>query len=187
MFPVGSVVPAMDYRMPAPVESQYHTDQFVSAYDSIADFPDRPDNCLPSPTRSPAWLPVTPRLRSPTRAMCRRRTSGRRSTQRVRRRRRTWFPNSTCPSCCRFKYLGYDEDTLNQLDAILMPTVNAGYSRNDDPATAPVQVDPVRGFDPLQVTEPANEATFGGGAGPHVAARQRCRLSRLTMLHHNGG
>ena len=23
---------------------QYHTDQFVSAYDSIADFPDRPDN-----------------------------------------------------------------------------------------------------------------------------------------------
>ena len=44
MFPVGSVVPAMDYRMPAPVESQYHTDQFVSAYDSIADFPDRPDN-----------------------------------------------------------------------------------------------------------------------------------------------
>ena len=44
MFPVGSVVPAMDYRIPAPVESQYHTDQFVSAYDSIADFPDRPDN-----------------------------------------------------------------------------------------------------------------------------------------------
>lgn len=30
--------------MPAPVESQYHTDQFVSPYDSIADFPDRPDN-----------------------------------------------------------------------------------------------------------------------------------------------
>ena len=65
-----------------------------------------------------------------------------------------------------FKYLGYDEDTLNQLDAILMPRVNAGYSRNDDPATAPVQVDPVRGFDPLQVTEPANEATFGGGSDP---------------------
>ncbi|MGH3640008.1 MAG: PE-PPE domain-containing protein, partial [Mycobacterium sp.] len=57
------------------------------------------------------------------------------------------------------------EDTLNQLDAILMPRVNAGYSRNDDPATAPVQVDPVHGFDPLQVTAPANDATFGGGSG----------------------
>ena len=46
MFPVGSVVPALDYRMPAPVESQYDTYQFVSAYDSIADWPDRPDNWL---------------------------------------------------------------------------------------------------------------------------------------------
>ena len=46
MFPVGSVVPALDFRMPAPVESQYDTYQFVSAYDSIADWPDRPDNWM---------------------------------------------------------------------------------------------------------------------------------------------
>ena len=45
-FPVGSVVPFMDYRIPAPVESQYHTDQYISAYDSIADWPDRPDNWM---------------------------------------------------------------------------------------------------------------------------------------------
>ena len=44
MFPVGSVVPSLDYRIPAPVESQYDTYQFVSAYDSIADWPDQPDN-----------------------------------------------------------------------------------------------------------------------------------------------
>ena len=43
-FPVGSVVPALDYPMPPPYESQYDTDRFVAAYDSIADFPDRPDN-----------------------------------------------------------------------------------------------------------------------------------------------
>ncbi|MGB9249182.1 MAG: PE-PPE domain-containing protein, partial [Mycobacterium sp.] len=43
-FPVGSVVPALDYRMPPPYESQYDTNRFVAAYDSIADFPDRPDN-----------------------------------------------------------------------------------------------------------------------------------------------
>ena len=46
MFPVGSVVPSLDYRIPAPVESQYDTYQFVSAYDSIADWPDRPDNWM---------------------------------------------------------------------------------------------------------------------------------------------
>ena len=46
MFPVGSVVPSLDFRMPAPVESQYDTYQFVSAYDSIADWPDRPDNWM---------------------------------------------------------------------------------------------------------------------------------------------
>ena len=46
MFPVGSVVPSLDYRVPAPVESQYDTYHFVSAYDSIADWPDRPDNWM---------------------------------------------------------------------------------------------------------------------------------------------
>ena len=45
-FPVGSVVPALDYVMPAPVESQYDTHMFVSAYDSIADWPDRQDNSI---------------------------------------------------------------------------------------------------------------------------------------------
>jgi hypothetical protein len=58
-------------------------------------------------------------------------------------------------------YIGIPEDTLNKLDAILMPRVNAGYVRNDDLSTAPIQVDPVHGFDPLAITTPANEATFG--------------------------
>ena len=46
MFPVGSVVPSLDYRIPPPVESQYDTKTFVSAYDSIADWPDRSDNWM---------------------------------------------------------------------------------------------------------------------------------------------
>ena len=58
------------------------------------------------------------------------------------------------------------EDLLNQLDAELTPMVNAGYSRNDDPLTAPIQVDPVRGFDPAAVIAPASQASFGGGADP---------------------
>jgi hypothetical protein len=60
-------------------------------------------------------------------------------------------------------YIGIPEDTLNKLDAILLPRVNAGYSRNDDPATAPVQVDPVHGFDPAQVIAPVNQAALGSG------------------------
>jgi diacyltrehalose acyltransferase len=44
--------------------------------------------------------------------------------------------------------------------------VDAGYSRNDDPLTAPITVDPVRGYDPAAVTAPATQAAFGGGADP---------------------
>jgi len=43
---------------------------------------------------------------------------------------------------------------------------DAGYSRNDDTLTAPIEVDPVRGFDPVAITAPANQATFGRGADP---------------------
>jgi diacyltrehalose acyltransferase len=166
MFPVGSVVPAMDYRIPPPVESQYHTDQFVSAYDSIADFPDRPDNLF-ALANSIAGLATghtaiafTNASNVPPQNI--------RTTVNSRGGTTTTYmvPEQHLPLVLAFKYLGYKEDTLNQLDAILMPRVNAGYSRNDDPATAPVQVDPVHGFDPLKVTEPANDATFGGGGDP---------------------
>jgi hypothetical protein len=75
-------------------------------------------------------------------------------------------PEKHLPLVMPLAYVGIPEDTLNKLDAILLPRVNAGYSRNDDPSTAPVQVDPVHGFDPAEVTAPANQATFGGGADP---------------------
>lgn len=64
-----------------------------------------------------------------------------------------------------FKYVGVDEATLNRLDAVLKPMVDAGYSRNDDPATAPITVDPVRGYDPAAVTAPATKAAFGDAIG----------------------
>ena len=44
--------------------------------------------------------------------------------------------------------------------------VDAGYSRNDDPLTAPITVDPVNGYDPAAVTAPATQAAFGGAADP---------------------
>ena len=166
MFPVGSVVPAMDYRMPPPVESQYHTDQFISAYDSIADFPDRPDNlfALANSIAGLATGHTAIAFTNPSNVP----PQNIRTTVNSRGATTTTYlvPEQHLPLVLPFKYLGYDEGTLNQLDAILMPRVNAGYSRNDDPATAPVQVDPVRGFDPLEVTAPANDATFGGGGDP---------------------
>jgi len=76
------------------------------------------------------------------------------------------IPEKHLPLVVPLGYLGVPEDVLNQLDAELTPAVNAGYSRNDDPSTAPIQVDPVRGFDPAAVIAPASQATFGGGADP---------------------
>jgi diacyltrehalose acyltransferase len=166
MFAVGSVVPAMDYRIPAPVESQYDTHQFVSAYDSIADFPDRPNNLFALAnsiaglaTGHTAVAFTDPTMVPPQNIRKTVNSKGATTTTYL-------IPEQHLPLVLPFKYLGFDEGTLNQLDAILLPRVNAGYSRNDDPATTPVQVDPVHGFDPLEVTAPANEATFGGGGDP---------------------
>ena len=80
-------------------------------------------------------------------------------------------------------YIGVPEDTLNQLDAKLTPRVNAGYSRIDDPLTAPIQVDPVHGFDPVAVTSPATQATFGGGADPF----SQILNGAMSVLSHGTG
>ncbi|MGV9799472.1 acyltransferase PE [Mycobacterium sp. NPDC003449] len=165
-FPVGSVVPFMDYRIPPPVESQYHTDQFISAYDSIADWPDRPDNLF-SVANAIAGLATghtAIAFTNPSNVP----PQNIRTTVNSRGATTTSYlvPEEHLPLVLPFKYLGYDQGTLNQLDAILKPRVDAGYSRNDDPATAPITVDPVNGFDPVEVTAPANEATFGGGTDP---------------------
>ncbi|BBX32519.1 hypothetical protein MMAG44476_28089 [Mycolicibacterium mageritense DSM 44476 = CIP 104973] len=165
-FPVGSVVPFMDYRIPAPVESQYHTDQFISAYDSIADWPDRPDNWMSVinaiaglATGHTAIAFTNPSNVPPQNIRTTVNSKGATTTTYL-------VPEEHLPLVLPFKYLGYDQHTLNELDRVLQPMVDAGYSRNDDPATAPVTVDPVHGFDPAEVTAPANEATFGGGADP---------------------
>ena len=76
------------------------------------------------------------------------------------------IPEQHLPLVLPFKYLGVDEGTLNKLDGVLQPMVDAGYSRNDDPLTAPITVDPVHGYDPAEVTAPATQAAFGGGSDP---------------------
>ncbi|MGZ8809363.1 MAG: acyltransferase PE [Mycobacterium sp.] len=166
MFPVGSVVPSLDYRIPPPFESQYDTYQFVSAYDSIADWPDRPDNWMSLAnaivglaTGHTAVAFTNPSMVPPQNV---------RSTVNSRGAKTTTYliPEQHLPLVLPFKYLGVPEETLNQLDGVLKPMVDAGYSRNDNPLTAPITVDPVHGYDPAAVTAPATQAAFGGAADP---------------------
>lgn len=166
VFPVGSVVPALDYTMPEPSESQYDTYRFVAAYDSIADFPDHPDNLfalgnslMGLATGHTAVAFTHPGMVPPRNVRTTINSRGARDTT-------VLVPEQHLPLVMPLRYLGIDEVTLNKLDAILAPRVDAGYSRNDDPATAPIQIDPVHGFDPAAVTAPANQATFGGASDP---------------------
>ncbi|BBY74134.1 PE-PPE domain-containing protein [Mycolicibacterium parafortuitum] len=165
-FPVGSVVPSLDYRIPAPVESQYDTYQFVSAYDSIADWPDRPDNWLSVAnaivglaTGHTAVAFTNPSMVPPGNIRTTVNSRGAKTTT-------VMIPEEHLPLVLPFKYLGVPKDTLIELDRVLQPYVDAGYSRNDDPATAPVTVDHVIGYDPAEVTAPATQAAFGGGTDP---------------------
>lgn len=166
MFPVGSVVPALDYTIPPPVESQYDTSVFISAYDSIADFPDRPDNLLALAntlvglaTGHTAVAFTNPSMVPPQNIRTTINSRGAKTTTYL-------IPERHLPLILPLGYLGVPDELLSQMDAELTPMVNAAYSRNDDPLTAPIQVDPVRGFDPAAVTAPATQATFGGGADP---------------------
>jgi hypothetical protein len=180
LFPVGSVVPVLDYRIPPPVESQYDTKVFVAAYDMLADFPDRPDNWLAVAntvmglaTGHTAVAFTDPSMVPPQNI---------RSTVNSRGATTTTYliPQKHLPLILPLGYLGVPEDTLNKLDAVLLPVVNAGYSRNDDPLTAPIGVDPVKGFDPAAVTAPATQATFGGGADPF----SQIASGALSVLNH---
>ncbi len=166
MFPVGAVVPSLDYRIPAPVESQYDTHQFISPYDSIADWPDQPDNNWMSVVNAIAGLATghtavaftdPSNIKVPERNI--------RTTVNSKGAKTTSYmvPEQHLPLVMAFKYLGVDEPTLNRLDSVLLPMVDAGYSRNNDPATAPITVDPVNGYDPAEVTAPSTDASFGGG------------------------
>ena len=126
MFPVGSVVPSLDYRIPPPVESQYDTYQFVSAYDSIADWPDRPDNWMALAnavvglaTGHTAVAFTNPSMVPPQNIRTTVNSRGAKTTTYL-------IPEQHLPLVLPFKYLGVDEGTLNQLDGVLKPDGGCG-------------------------------------------------------------
>ena len=165
-FPVGSTVPALDFLMPPAVDSQYDTHQFVSAYDSIADWPDRPDNLMALAnavvglaTGHTAVAFTNPKNVPPQNIIKTVNSRGATTTTYL-------IPEQHLPLVVPFKYLGMSEADMNHLDAVMKPMIDSGYSRNDDPATAPIEVDPVHGYDPAAATAPATQAAFGGAADP---------------------
>jgi len=178
-FAVGDVVPSLEFRIPAPVESQYDTYSFVSPYDSIADWPDRTDNWLAiaNAIAGLATGHTAVAFTNPSNVPAR----NIRTTVNSRGGKTTTFmiPQQHLPLVMPFKYLGVDQDTLNRLDAVLQPMIDAGYSRNDDPATAPITVDPVNGYDPAEVTAPATNATYGEGVGADPLSQMLALLGSI--------
>ncbi|MEI6251978.1 MAG: PE-PPE domain-containing protein [Mycobacteriaceae bacterium] len=178
-FPVGATVPSMEFVIPPPVESQYDTYSFVSAYDSIADWPDRPDNWM-SVFNSIAGLATghtAVAFTNPSNVPARNIVTT--VNSRGGKTTTLMIPEQHLPMVMPFKYLGVDEGTLNQLDAVLQPMVDSGYSRNDDPGTAPITVDPVNGYDPAVVTAPATNATYGDQVGADPFSQMLALLSSL--------
>jgi hypothetical protein len=162
LFPPGTFIPVVDYTMPEPVESQYDTTRVVAAYDGIADFPDRPDNVVslanalfgaafvhtPVAFTSPANVPPQ-NIKTTTNSR-----GGTTTTYLV--------PNQHLPLTLPLRYLGIPNETIDQIDAVLKPMVDAGYSRNDNASSAPIAVDPVSGLDPLTALDPSTKADLDG-------------------------
>lgn len=164
LFAPGSRLPLEDYVMPPEVDSQYDSNRIVAAYDGMADFPDRPDNLwsvanallgsaivhTPSAFTTPADVPA----------------QNIRSTVNSRGATTTSYliPINHLPLTMPLRFLGMPDDVVDQLDAFLQPQVDAGYSRNDDPATRPISVSPA-GMDVVQVLGPETSSAIDDTVG----------------------
>lgn len=154
IFPPGSYIPLIDYTMPQPVDSQYDTNRVVAAYDGLADFPDRPDNLVAVANATAAALVVhtSTAFTGPGDVP----PENIRTTVNSRGGKTTTYlvPVNHLALTLPLRILGMSDGQVDQLDRVLQPMVDAGYSRNDDPATRPIAVDPVAGMDPIAVLDP---------------------------------
>ena len=155
LFPPGSYIPIIDYTMPKEVDgqTQYDTNKVFAAYDGLADFPDRPTNLVavanatfgaaightPSAFTTPADVPPQ-NIRTVVNS------KGATTTTYM-------IPVDHLPLTTALRYLGMSDGFVDQIDSVLQPMVDAGYSYNDNPANRPVGVDPVHGMDPLALVD----------------------------------
>ena len=162
MFPPGSYIPFIDYTMPKPVESQYDSNRVVATYDGLSDFPDRPDNIISDVNAFAASAIVhTPAAFTgpgdvPPQNM--------RTTVNSKGATTTTYliPVNHLPMTLPLRYLGMSDGFVDQIDSVLQPIVDAGYSRYDDPNNRPTSVDPVHGMDPIGILDPATRDTIEG-------------------------
>ena len=162
IFPPGSYIPLIDYTMPKPVESQYDTNKVVAAYDGLADFPDRPDNLVSvaNATAASAIVHTPAAFTGPGDVP----PQNIRTTVNSRGAKTTTYlvPVNHLPLTLPLRYLGLSPGFVDQIDSVLQPMVDAGYSRNDNPVAKPMSVDPVHGMDPVAILDPATRDTIEG-------------------------
>lgn len=160
IFPPGSYIPVIDYTMPPEVESQYDTNKIVAAYDGLADFPDRPDNlvAVANATAASAIVHTPAAFTGPGNVP----PQNIRSTVNSKGATTTTYlvPVNHLPLTLPLRYLGMSDAFVDQIDSVLQPMVDAGYSRNDNLLAKPVAVDPVNGMDPVGSLDPATRDTI---------------------------
>jgi diacyltrehalose acyltransferase len=162
MVPPGTYVPIVNYTVPQQVESQYDTNVVVAAYDGFGDFPDRPWNLVslanaaigsttvhtPAAFTSPADVPpqnITTSINS---------RGGTTTTYLV--------PAKHLPLTLPLRYIGVSDEAADRIDDAVRPIVDAGYSRNDNPSSAPISLDPANGIDPALYLDPSSRANLDG-------------------------
>jgi hypothetical protein len=162
IFKPGDYVPFIDYTVPRPVESQYDTNRVIASYDGLADFPDRPDNMLadanafigsaivhtPAAFTGPGDVP-------PENIRTEVNSRGAKTTTYL-------VPVSHLPLTLPLRYLGWSDGLVDQIDAVLKPQIDAGYSRNDNVLNRPTTVEP-NGMDPVGILDPATRDSIENG------------------------
>lgn len=160
LFKPGDYIPFIDYTLPPAVDSQYDTNYVVATYDGLADYPDRPDNLLAGANAFAASAIVhTPAaFTGPDQVP----PQNRRTVVNSKGATETTYliPVNHLPLTLPLRYLGLSNGFVDQIDAILQPQIDAGYSRYDNPLNRPVSVDPVNGMDPIGSLDPATRTTI---------------------------
>ena len=133
VFPEGTYIPApIDYTVPGPVESQYNTIVIIGKYDLVADPPDRPWNLVSTLNAVAGFqyvhgavafsdisdvpsenITTTTNSRGGTTTTC-------------------LVPTPQLPLTQPLRTVLPDQ-TVDRVDEVLRPVVDAGYSRHDDP------------------------------------------------------
>ncbi|OMB96787.1 hypothetical protein A5733_11225 [Mycobacterium sp. NS-7484] len=160
----GTYIPLIDYTVRPVVESQYDTTMVVGEYDFIADFPDRPDNWLALANS----LVALEYLHTETSYSSREDVPPQNVVVTVNSKGATqttyFLPTKVLPLTRPLRDLGVPNELVDQLDGVVRPMVDSGYSRNDYPGA------PATGIDPVARANVENWLRQAGAALPPAAS-----------------